>query len=428
VADLTRIGVAGWLLLPLRLPFLTLGLIGKAARLARLTQTFAGHFRNRILPTFEEETRRGASEDLTRLDDAALFQRLAHWVRCTLHDFACDSLKPTALADMARRNVQRWLQRKRGAQLARQAVNELSMRVHPEPEADLAGALRDFMAGRLDRDTFLEHFGHRGEREMELSQPRWAEDPAMLESLPIRSAEQPAEGRPLQAIWEQIALQARLSSIQRAALDPQVQALHTYLGLRETAKHCFLRGYALIRRVLLEFDRRYCLSGGVFYLLPEELPQLAAGKDLSTLIAQRRQRRAICLSLEAPSVLFSDDLEALGRPGRVEGGERLQGVPLSAGSAEAPALVLEQPRIEDIPAEPYILVCPSTDPAWVPLFVRARALVMESGGVLSHGAIVAREYGLPAVAGVPGVQRRLKTGQYLRVDGTQGIVTVLGES
>ena len=73
----------------------------------------------------------------------------------------------------------------------------------------------------------------------------------------------------------------------------------------------------------------------------------------------------------------------------------------------------------------YVLVCPTTDPAWVPLFARARGLVMETGGVLSHGAIVAREFGLPAVAGLPGATRRIRTGQMIRVDGGRGIVTVL---
>src|SRR5262249_14730829 len=100
-------------------------------------------------------------------------------------------------------------------------------------------------------------------------------------------------------------------------------------------------------------------------------------------------------------------------------------VPLSAGVAEGPALVLEEPTAAELPAEPYVLVCPSTDPAWVPLFVHARGLVMETGGVLSHGAIVAREFGLPAVAGLPQVHRGLRTGQRLRVDGAAGTVTVL---
>jgi pyruvate,water dikinase len=94
--------------------------------------------------------------------------------------------------------------------------------------------------------------------------------------------------------------------------------------------------------------------------------------------------------------------------------------------AEAEALVLEHPHTQTLPSGGYILVCPSTDPAWVPLFVRAKGLVMETGGVLSHGAIVAREFGLPAVAGLPGVLRRVRTGQRLRVDGSRGLVSVLG--
>jgi pyruvate,water dikinase len=109
----------------------------------------------------------------------------------------------------------------------------------------------------------------------------------------------------------------------------------------------------------------------------------------------------------------------------VTGAHTLQGFPLSAGVAEGPALVLDEPTAAPALGEPYILVCPSTDPAWVPLFVHARGLVMETGGVLSHGAIVAREFGLPAVAGLSGVHRRLRNGQRLRVDGGTGKVTVL---
>ena len=125
-------------------------------------------------------------------------------------------------------------------------------------------------------------------------------------------------------------------------------------------------------------------------------------------------------------MLFSDDLDAIGRPPPPpDGADTLAGVPLSAGVAEAPALVLDEPPQGAAPPGPYVLVCPSTDPAWVPLFVNARALVMETGGVLSHGAIVAREFGLPAVAGLPDIHRRLRSGQRLRVDGGRGTVAVL---
>src|SRR5262249_5481056 len=141
--------------------------------------------------------------------------------------------------------------------------------------------------------------------------------------------------------------------------------------------------------------------------------------------ARAQRRRALLLSLDVPAVLFSDDLEIIGRPVALAGGDCLEGVPLSVGVAEGPALVLREPIVAGAGPAPYILVWPSADPGWVPLFLRACGLVMETGGVLSHGAIVAREFGLPAVAGLPDVLRRVRTGQRLRIDGGRGTVMVL---
>jgi pyruvate,water dikinase len=423
VRDPSRAGPLFWLLLPLRLPFLTAGAVRRMVRLGALSGGFAEHFRQEVLPAFTADVERATAEDWSQLDGPALLERFDFWARRTLDEFARDGLKPTALATVARAGLEGWLRRKLGPERARAALGELSMGVRPDPEADLSGALRDLAAGRLGREEFLKRFGHRGSQDMELAQPRWAEDPSALDHLPA-PAEALAVEEPAQR-WEKVAAEASLSALERAALDPQVKALRTYLGLRETGKHHFMRGYALIRRALVELDRRYRLNGGVFFLTPEELPRLVQGEDFGALIAERRRRRAAALTLEVPPVLFSDDLEAVGRPRTVEGADTLQGLPLSAGAAEGPALVLSEPRTEGLPAEPYVLVCPSTDPAWVPLFARARALVMEVGGVLSHGAIVAREYGLPAVAGIPGVQKRLRSGQRLRVDGARGTVTVL---
>jgi pyruvate,water dikinase len=312
------------------------------------------------------------------------------------------------------------------------AVAALTQGVHPDPEADLSGALAELAAGRLDRAVFLKHFGHRGSEEMELAHPRWAEDHAALDRLVKASGPGAAGPSPDEVFnqvtdcWNQIAAAAKLTEARKTALEAELATLYTFLGLRETAKHYLMKGYALIRRILGEMDRRFHLNGGIFYLTLEDLPNLAGGKDMSSLIAQRRRRRAVALSLPVPQVLFSDDLEAIGRPQpAAAGADTVQGVPLSAGVAEGPALVLLEPEGAVLPPEPYILVCPSTDPAWVPLFVQARGLVMETGGVLSHGAIVAREFGLPAVAGFPDVQRQLRTGQRLRVDGNAGTVAVL---
>lgn len=411
----SRAGWRFWLFLP----FIVGGFMVRSTRrlgiLQQTTKTFADHFRQNVLPAFLTEVAREEKTDLTHLESSALLERLEFWIQRTLYEFARESLKPTVLAAVAMDGLQRSLTPSVGPDKAAATAGELLLGVHPDPDADVATAIGDLAAGRLDRAAFVQRFGHRARQEMELSQPRWSEDAAAVDRL-ARSGEHHAPATPT------------ATSPNRPTLSPaaeqELQAARTYLGLRETGKHHLLRGYAILRRILLELDRRYKLQGGVFFLTPEELPRLVRGDDLMDVVNQRRRRRTLLLSLEVPQVLFSDDLDAIGRPVHIEGADVLKGVALSAGVAEGPALVADDPSAE-APEHPYILVCPSTDPAWVPLFAHARALVMETGGVLSHGAIVAREFGLPAVAGLPDVQRRLKTGQWLRVDGAAGTVTLL---
>jgi pyruvate,water dikinase len=397
-----------------------------ALRVQRLSETFAQQLREAILPAFAAEADREAGQELTALAVPELLERLEFWIRRTLVDFARDSLKPTALAAVAMAKLKSGLVRTLGPDRTVAALGELTMGVHPDPEADLPAAIRDLGEGRLEAAAFLKGFGHRGSQEMELAQPRWAEDPGAPSRLVAQGVrgELPASGDS-KALWDRIAEEAKLPAAKRTLLEPDFRALQTYLGLRETAKHYLMKGYALIRRILVELDRRFKLGGGIFFLTPEELPALAASQDMTSLIALRRRRRSLALSLEVPQVLFSDDLEAIGRPAVVTGADTLQGIPLSAGVVEGPALVLHEPEVEAATGQAYILVCPSTDPAWVPLFVHARGVVMETGGVLSHGAIVAREFGLPAVAGLPDIHRRLRSGQRLHIDGGTGRVTIL---
>jgi pyruvate,water dikinase len=424
----------------LGLPVIFFKLWRQSVRLRKLSAAFANHFEHEVVALFLSEVAKEKAADLSALTPAALVERFQYWVRRTLNDFARDSLKPTALAGIALVNLQTALARclqpaevvdrtaahLQGVERAQAALRELVMGV----KTPLALAVRDAVAGRVSREEFLAQFGHRGHHEMELAQPRWSEDPAALDRLfHAAGREEEAKGPDPQAALERLAAQAGLNEGQRQAIAHELSVLRTYLALREAAKDHLMQGYALIRRILVELDRHYQLDGGIFFLAPEELPRLAAGTaagpELLDRITQRRQRRAAALSLFVPQVLFSDDLEAVGREPAAGDAAALQGVPLSAGVAEATALVLEDPDGAKVPAEPYILVCPTTDPAWVPLFVHARGLVMETGGVLSHGAIVAREFGLPAVAGLPEVHRRVRTGQRLRIDGATGRVNVL---
>ncbi len=364
--------------------------------------------------------------DLSTLDPATLAADFEAWADRTLVAFARESLKPTVFAQQAWAELVALLTPKLGAERARVAVGELSLGSHIPADSNLAAGVRELAAGTLTREAFLQRFGHRTTNEMELSQPRWSETPGELDRL-IGWAGATGRASPgtSHTQWATVADEAKLTGPPREQGAALVARIHTFFGLREAAKNDLLLGYAVIRRTLLELDRRFGLAGGIFFLTPTDLPALLRGDDLTAKIAAARKRRQAELALEVPPVLFGDDLDAVGRPlPEPAGGDKLDGIPLSAGVAEGPALVLTEPTAAP-PDGGYILVCPSTDPAWVPLFVRAAGLVMETGGVLSHGAIVAREFGLPAVAGLPGVTQRLKTGQTVRVDGGRGAVTVL---
>ncbi len=418
-----------------RLPALTWRLFRISSETRKQADAFPERFTKQFAPTFATEAKAALQQDWAPLDAGIVHTAFKTWVEKTCVGFARESLKPTAFAEFAWGHLVELLKPKLGEEKSKAAVAEVALGAKPPEGAALADAVHALGTGQMSRESFLERFGHRGRHEMELSQPRWNEDPAAVDSLARKPADTaPAPGERIEALaqlksevaWERVAREAQMTTTQRATLAKAVTALRTHLGLREAAKHYLLMGFAVLRRLLLELDRRFNLNGGVFFLLPNELPDLIAGNDLASTITGRKKRRQAELSLEVPPVLFSDDLDAIGRPLPVpEGAETLEGTPLSAGVAEAPALVLTHPI--DPPAEPFVLICPSTDPAWVPLFARAKAVVMETGGVLSHGAIVAREFGLPAVAGLPGVTGRIRTGQRVRVDGGRGVVAILGE-
>jgi len=196
------------------------------------------------------------------------------------------------------------------------------------------------------------------------------------------------------------------------------------MPFRETAKFYLMLGYEQIRRALLELDNRYELEDGIFYLVPDELESLIDGDDLGDIIATRRIERELMLQIEMPDVIFSDSLAQIGVPVSINAAERYTGVGVSAGVATGKARVLLTPSDVNPSDRDYILVCPSTDPAWTPLFLHAAGLVMERGGILSHGAVVAREYGVPAVVNIPNATQRIADGQALQVDGNKGIVSI----
>jgi pyruvate,water dikinase len=206
------------------------------------------------------------------------------------------------------------------------------------------------------------------------------------------------------------------------------------LGLREMPKFTAVRAMGKVRAALLEAGADLAARGVIeraddlAFLRVSELQALAAHeqRDWKGIIAQRRQahererrRKQVPRMLVSDGRAFYEGVGAL-----TDNEEVITGSPVSPGVAEGAVHVVRDPRgVRLAPGE--ILVCPGTDPAWTPLFMAAGALVMETGGMMTHGSVVAREYGIPAVVGVHQATLRLKNGQRIRVDGTSGKIVVL---
>jgi len=164
-------------------------------------------------------------------------------------------------------------------------------------------------------------------------------------------------------------------------------------------------------------------AADIFFLTLPEVHAALAGADLQESVRERHATFARELTRRhVPLVLLSDGTEPPAQSqSAILAAGALQGTPASPGVVTAPARVILDPHDARLsPGE--ILVAPSTDPGWTPLFLKASGLVMEMGGAMAHGAIVAREYGIPAVVGVAQATERIATGSRITVDGTTGTI------
>jgi phosphohistidine swiveling domain-containing protein len=165
-------------------------------------------------------------------------------------------------------------------------------------------------------------------------------------------------------------------------------------------------------------------AADIFFLSLPEMHAALNGTDFRNIVRERRTRYDLERARRhVPLVLLSDGTEpAIESAAATSAGQVLRGTAASPGQVTARARVILDPHAAQL-GHGEILVAPSTDPGWTPLFLTAGGLVMEMGGAMSHGAIVAREYGIPAVVGVAGATERIQTGEWLTVDGTTGTVT-----
>jgi pyruvate,water dikinase len=325
-------------------------------------------------------------------------------------------------------------------------------------QADVATLATETLTGRLPAAAqaaigdFLEHYGMRGIAEIDLGRSRWREDATPLIQVLQSYLRMDDTNRAPEVIFKRGAASAEatigalIKAVSRTRygwLKSQLvrwaaKRMRALAGLRESPKFTAIRLLGMVRQSLLASGQKLAAAGeltlpdDIFFLHLEEIKALDRGeqRDWRTLVGQRRavygreKRRR-----QVPRLLLSDGRAFFDGVARSADNADtvVAGSPVSPGVVEGVVHVVLDPHgTQLVPGE--ILVCRGTDPAWTPLFLAAGGLVMEVGGLMTHGSVVAREYGIPAVVGVHQATTRLQTGQRVRVDGSQGRITFLHET
>ncbi|MCS7459649.1 phosphoenolpyruvate synthase [Paenibacillus doosanensis] len=335
-------------------------------------------------------------------------------------------------------------------------IGDLADAARRSPE--VTRLLQDGDAGRLGLakdggefvalwDRFMELYGMRCPGEIDITRPRWRDDagtllPSIVSHMrtmePGEHRERFAQGaREAERAAEELTARVRALPFGRLKAKLMSRLLRVYrhtMGLREHPKYTMIRWFGMMRGALLEDAQELVRAGTLdaaedaFYLTLEELRQAVQGQPderLAEIIAERKREYERFRGLTPPRAMTSDGEMLTGRRKRQDAPEgALLGTPVSAGVVEGIARVVLQPSEARL-NKGEIMIAPFTDPGWTPLFHSAIGLVMEVGGLMTHGAVVAREYGLPAVVGIDGATRRIRDGDYIRVDGTRGYVLIL---
>jgi pyruvate,water dikinase len=299
--------------------------------------------------------------------------------------------------------------------------------------------VRDAIAAYLDK------YGMRCAGEIDITRTRWSEKPAVLVPMilsnisnlePGASKRKFEQGRQ-EALKKEQDLLARLKQLpdgEQKARDTKqmIDLIRHFIGYREYPKYDIVSRYFVYKQALLKEAERLVQAGvlrekeDVYYLSFEEFREaVRTAKVDYQLISERREAYTLYEKLTPPRVITSDGEIITGQYKRQDlPANSLVGLAVSSGVVEGRARVIldiKEAKLE----EGDILVTAFTDPSWTPLFLSIKGLVTEVGGLMTHGAVIAREYGLPAVVGVENATRLIKDGQRIRVHGTEGYVVLL---
>lgn len=322
--------------------------------------------------------------------------------------------------------------------------------------------LKKFNGGKETRDAifaFLDKYGMRCTGEIDITRTRWSEKPITLIPLilsniknfgPNASKRKFEQGRQ-EALKKEQELLDRLKQLpdgeQKAKeTKEKIDLIRNFIGYREYPKYAMVHRYYVYKQALMKEAEQLVQAGvihdkeDIYYLTFEELHEAVrtkkpddpgcmveqqAGLAIRQIISQRKDEYKLYEKLTPPRVITSDGEIILGKYKRENlPAGAIVGLPVSSGVVEGRARVILNMEDADL-EEGDILVTTFTDPSWTPLFVSIKGLVTEVGGLMTHGAVIAREYGLPAVVGVENATKRIKDGERIRVHGAEGYIEIL---
>jgi pyruvate,water dikinase len=306
----------------------------------------------------------------------------------------------------------------------------------------------EFKGGQEARDailSYLDKYGMRCAGEIDITNPRLSEKPATLVPMILSNIKnfKPNAGNRKFAQGRQDALKKEQELIERLKQLPDgeekaketkrnIDLIRNFAGFREYPKYGMIHRYFVYKQALLKEAEQLVKAGvipekeDIYYLTFDEFHEVVRTNILDCrIISKRKDEYKLYEKLTPPRVITSDG-EIIAGKYKWENlpTEAIVGLPVSSGSSEGRARVIL--KLEDADLEDGdILVTSFTDPSWTPLFVSIKGLVTEVGGLMTHGAVIAREYGLPAVVGVENATKLIKNGQPIRVHGTEGYIEIL---
>jgi len=411
-----------------------------------LRKKFYTEFQEKIQPRLEREAAIERSRDLSQMSDSELWETFRTYSNKNRLELNYYHMLTDIISGFTQAFV-KW-----GLKMTYSSTPGMAEAKELELTTGLPGnfntqtnlALCDVIDGQMTLETFIEKFGHRGNPDWEIAAPRWREDPSTLHRMMGQLKESRLRGRKefedqkkkrvdSEATFEADLERTAATRLLKKFFMKELKYFQIYSPLREaTHSVCFL-WVELARRVVVEMAKRTQghrpgpegLGDLLFFLDHKELEsyflQPTERKALLRIAQQRKADLRLLRSVYVPHLFSDQEINQIGLPPKqVDSLSFVQGQPIFQGVVHGLARVVKNLDEASLLQKGEILITQFTDPAWTPLFFVAGGLVLEQGSSFSHGALVAREIGLPSIVNAQDVTYSIRTGQQVTLDATQG--------